>query len=660
MERAGTAPPGHRGEAFTAWEAVACAALGVAFTALIGGGVAWPAVSHGGLLNPDSYMRLVRLREMVAAGAPLDGVARDGSGQGMVLPWSHLLDSLVVLLAAPFAPWLGWDEAARRVAVGFGPLCMGALAAAVAWAVSPLAERRWRLVAPVMLVVSPPLVAYGLPGVLHHHVLLAVCAVMVAGWAGRAAAGGPGGAREGAREGAGQGADARAGLRAGAWGAVGLWFSPETAPFTLAAFAALGLSWLAGPGRAHAAAGLRGAGTAFLAVLAAAYAVDPPLDRPFDPALDRLSTVWLALGAACCASGWLAWLASRWAPGPGPVPGRARLAGAAMAVLPPLVWLCAFPRVLLGPDALMTPEQARAFFDVIGEMQPVAGWGEAARDLAPGALAAGLTAWWAAHRRSVPWAWAALCAAAAVGLGALHLRFAAYPAAFAAAALPVVLTRCPGSEGRRLGRDGGSAPPGQSVSGGTRTTEMEDAPERGGISGAVVFRPSAGVFIPAGPFARPALLLAFVAGPLLGADAARASDAGAPPARCTAPPPVALLDPAAGEVVLTGPNEAPELLYRTGVLTVGSLYHRGIESYMRLRAAWRSGPADEQPDAVRATGARWVLACRGAARDLLVSDLPPDTLRDRLARGEAPPWLSLAGSDEAGWMLWRVVGAERR
>ena len=598
MERAGMAPPGHRGEAFTVWEGVACAALGVALTALIGGGVAWPAVSRGELLNPDSYMRLVRLREMLAAGVPLDGVARDGSGQGMVLPWSHMLDSLVVLLAAPFAPWLGWDEAARRVAVGFGPLCMGALAAAVAWAVSPLAERRWRLVTPVVLVASPPLVAYGLPGVLHHHVLLAVCAVMVAGWAGRAAAGGPRGAG--------------AGGRAGAWGAVGLWFSPETAPFTLAAFAALGLSWLAGPGRVRAAAGLRDAGTAFLAVLAAAHAVDPPLDRPFDPALDRLSTAWLALGAACCASGWLAWLASKRASKPGPVPGWARLAGAAVAALPPLVWLCAFPRVLLGPDALMTPEQARAFFDIIGEMQPVAGWGEAARDLAPGALAAGLTAWWAAHRRSAPWAWVALCAAATVALGALHLRFAAYPAAFAAAALPVALSlysRAPAS---------------------------------------------------AGPFARPALLLAFVAGPLLGADGARASDADAAPARCRASPAVALLEPAAGEVVLTGPNEAPELLYRTGVLTVGSLYHRGIASYMRLRAAWRSGPSDEEPDAVRATGARWVLACRGAARDLLVSDLPPDTLRDRLARGEAPPWLALAGADDAGWTLWRVVEAERR
>lgn len=638
------APPGHRGEAFTAWEGVACAALGVALTVLVGGGAAWPVVSRGELLNPDGYMRLVRLREMAAAGVPLDGVARDGSGQGMVLPWSHLLDTLVVLLAAPLAPWLGWDEAARRVAVGFGPLCMGALAAAVAWAVSPIAERRWRLVMPVLLVASPPLVAYGLPGVLHHHVLLAVCAVMVAGWAGRAAAGGPKGA----------------GARAGAWGAVGLWFSPETAPFTLAAFAALGLSWIAGPGRARAAAGLRDAGTAFLVVLAAAFAVDPPLDRPFDPALDRLSTAWLALGAACCASGWMAWLASERAPGPSPAPGWARLAGAAVAVLPPLAWLCAFPRVLLGPDALMTPEQARAFFGIIGEMQPVAGWGEAARDLAPGALAAGLAAWWAARRRSAPWAWTALCAAAAVALGALHLRFAAYPAAFAAAALPVALTRCPGAEKRRLGRDGGIAPGGRCAPGGTRTGGAEGSPEWGGDAGAAVSRSSVGASIAAGPFARPALLLAFVAGPLLGADAARASDAGAPPARCVASPPPALLDPAAGEVVLTGPNEAPGLLYRTGVLTVGSLYHRGIEAYMRLRAAWRSGPADEPPDAVRATGARWVLACRGAARDMLVSDLPPDTLRDRLARGEAPPWLVPAGADEAGWTLWRVTEVEGR
>jgi hypothetical protein len=124
---------------------------------------------------------------------------------------------------------------------------------------------------------------------------------------------------------------------------------------------------------------------------------------------------------------------------------------------------------------------------------------------------------------------------------------------------------------------------------------------------------------------------------------------------CPSPPLSTLLAPATGDVVLADPSETPELLYRTGVLTVGSLYHRGIAAYMRARAAWRSAPAETEPDAVRATGARWVLACRNAARRALVADLPPRTLMDALSRGEAPPWLQPAGDDGAGWSLWRVA-----
>lgn len=98
----------------------------------------------------------------------------------------------------------------------------------------------------------------------------------------------------------------------------------------------------------------------------------------------------------------------------------------------------------------------------------------------------------------------------------------------------------------------------------------------------------------------------------------------------------------------------PDLLYRTGVLTAGSLYHGGIASYMRARAAWRSFPARVEPPSMRVTEARWVLLCRGAARNRLVADLPPDTLQDRLERGEVLPWLQPASADAAGWTLWRA------
>jgi hypothetical protein len=43
-----------------------------------------PDLRMGGLSNPDRYMRLVRLRDMLTEGTVLDTVARDGSGHGTV------------------------------------------------------------------------------------------------------------------------------------------------------------------------------------------------------------------------------------------------------------------------------------------------------------------------------------------------------------------------------------------------------------------------------------------------------------------------------------------------------------------------------------------------------------------------------------------------
>ena len=45
-------------------------------------------------------------------------------------------------------------------------------------------------------------------------------------------------------------------------------------------------------------------------------------------------------------------------------------------------------------------------------------------------------------------------------------------------------------------------------------------------------------------------------------------------------------------VVPADVNDTPDLLYRTQVRTVGSLYHRDIEAFARLRAAWRVPPSD--------------------------------------------------------------------
>jgi hypothetical protein len=117
-----------------------------------------------------------------------------------------------------------------------------------------------------------------------------------------------------------------------------------------------------------------------------------------------------------------------------------------------------------------------------------------------------------------------------------------------------------------------------------------------------------------------------------------------------------MLAPYAGQVVLANVNDTPELLYRTRILTVGSLYHRGMTAFLRLRAAWRSGPSPTEPAAVAATQASLVLFCPFQNRPLLLQGRPHDTLADRLNSGSVPPWLRLVATDAtSGNQLYRVV-----
>ncbi len=76
---------------------------------------------------------------------------------------------------------------------------------------------------------------------------------------------------------------------------------------------------------------------------------------------------------------------------------------------------------------------------------------------------------------------------------------------------------------------------------------------------------------------------------------------------------------------------------------------------MRDRAAWRALPGAAVPPEVSATGAAYVLFCPRPARYLLVADLPKDTLWDALEAGAPPPWLTQAGHNEDGWVLYKVM-----
>jgi hypothetical protein len=113
------------------WHGLLFALLPMAISVAVGAKTL-PSVLAGGLVNPDSYMRLVRLESELRHHDVGYIVAREGSGAGTPLHWSHLLDMLLWLLATPFHLVMGTNDALHAGAVVFGLVCMGALGAAMA------------------------------------------------------------------------------------------------------------------------------------------------------------------------------------------------------------------------------------------------------------------------------------------------------------------------------------------------------------------------------------------------------------------------------------------------------------------------------------------------------------------------------------------------
>ena len=548
-----------------------------------------PEVLAGGLTNPDSYMRLERLEEGLRHHDVGYIVARDGSGAGTLLHWSHLLDTLLLLLAAPFRLVMDTHGALHAAAVVFGPLCMAALGVALCWAISPIVERRWLWLTPVVAALSAPVASYGLPGEAHHHVPLLVVSAMTCGYALRGALGL---ARKGD------------GVAMGAWAGGGIWLSPESMPFTLIAFGGLWLAWLLSR-QNDLARMIGGTAAGFFVVVMATFAVDPPYAGYGSIEIDRLSVVYVGLAITLACAACAAMQIER--------AGRWRMtAGIVVPALCIAAWLACFPDVIRGPDGLMSARDTKAMLDGISEMMPVHGIAEAIEYLLTGTIATLALVWFGVTRRSLLLAYAALCACILVALGAMHVRFSAYPSALAAAMLPILVARCGAS--------------------------LADWPES---SQALV---------------RVGLMAAFLLLPCGVAFSQAKAATGVAAPSCSLDDGASLLADHAGQVVLSAPGESPELLYRTRVLTVGSLYHRNVAAFMRLRAAWRSGPSDTVPTAVRTTGASLVLFCPSPARSLLVADLPPDTLLDRLNLGHVPPWLDKISEDpRSGYVLYEVM-----
>jgi hypothetical protein len=561
-------------------------------------GQAVPQVLHGGLIDPDSFMRLVRIEQGIKLGHLVNMVQRDESGVPLLVEWSRLFDGLIVALAAPLVPWLGWHRALFAAGVATGPLSAGFLSAALAFAASPLTGRTWLWMVPLIGLLLPGIRGFATFGIIHYHIAQIALVAITAGFALRAAQGRTGGARAGPA------------WLCGISGGFALWLMPETMPFVLLCFVGLGYVWLFRP----IGAGVLQSGIGFAVTLVTALLLDPPHGGGLVPEIDRLSIVYATLGiAVAVAAGWLAWLDRAG------VAGNTRNlvgTGGALAIFG--LWLSAYPSVAQGPYALIPPQDMGVFFGNMSETQPVHSVAEAALLLGPGllALAYGIYRAWAATPDRLAcglWLLVATGVALSLALTARFVIFQQYPAGFAAGLLPVVLCEA--------------------------SARWQAQPKRAAIA-----RVGSIAFLLSTPYA-PAFAMA--------ATTARAT---AKPAACRLRHIAPMLRPAAGAIVLTPAADVPELLYRTKIIAVGSLYQHGIDGYLRAWHAWRAPAATGPSTAFTATGAQFVLFCPGGPHDPLADHARHASLWAMLSAGHPPHWLRLMAQDGGnGFRLYRIV-----
>lgn len=543
--------------------------------------------SFDGFADPDSYMRLVRLREIVAAHRMLHTVANDASGHGALLHWSHLLDAFILLLAAPLGLFLPTDAALHVAGLLFGIAAIGALGYAAAWAIAPFVSRGWRWMAPVATILAPTIWNYGQVGVVHHHIPVVLVAVMSWGWAGRIIAWGRGGAA------------------LGAWAAIGVWLTPEALPLSVLGFGAVYIAWLQRGGPLLPAA-MRAAGLTLLFAIGVAWLVDPPMAGHRSVEFDRLSIVFVGVAAVFAAIGCATVAIERhvrsW---------FARLSvSAAIGIALGVAWLAYFPQAIAGADTIMTEFERHAFFDPIVEMRPIQSLSAAVECLFAPLLAALFLVGLAIRRRSILALYGATGVAAMMAMAMMHVRFSPYPAAAAAVLLPAMLDAVP----------------------------ARWSPVRIGT----------------------VVLMLIV--PFVGAlqYTAETTSRIVNEHSCSISKLAGFFAPFGDAVALAHINVTPELLYRTHLKTVGSLYHRNPRAFMRLLHAWRSQPNTEwnatQPTVeVLETEATIVIFCPTQGRSSMVDGLQDDTLFDWLNYGRIPSWMhEVARDPDSGIIVYRI------
>jgi len=371
------------------------------------------------LLDPDDYMHVVRLWQVVERGGWAGGfLARDGAPGGSVLHWTMPYDLMMLAVAAPLAPALGWHEAIRLLAP-FGALLTGLLlVAAVAWAAAPGGRPAATVLAAMLAATPDVVVSYGALGRDDHHLLILALWVAIGGALWRLLL---------------PCAGMRAGALLGGLSALGGWVALEA--FAPGLAAAVALAGLVACDRAR----WRRAALGFAVVFPAGIGLALLLDPPAVVTVDRLSPLFL-IDAALAALAVLV-----------PVAG-ARLPATLAAVV--LAAVLAAPPFLAALAPYPDPAVWQSFVADVAELRALSWPGDGLVVVGPGLVGLGFALWLASTGRRLAWLALAAGQAVLIVLAARHARLALYPCTLgsmiAAAGLARLFAVAPAGIGLRL------------------------------------------------------------------------------------------------------------------------------------------------------------------------------------------------------------------
>lgn len=387
--------------------------------------IRFPAVMSHDLIDTDSYMRMVRIEQLLDTGRWFDErIERSNAPFGEELHWTRPLDVLVLIIWLPLSV-LGLQDALFWAGAAVGPVLLIATGLALGWAALPLVGASDRPLAMLGTLGLPALLNYSLPGRVDHHVLLVMILVLAVGCLIRILT---------------SNSKVREPVLMGAWLGIGLWVSVE---FLLHIAALLGLLVVAAivSPRRFATSTLLVSGALLVTASAATFVERGPAF--LTARYDSISAAHLGSLAVVALAIWMfRGLSDRFTGGRNSrrvFLGLILFGGAIVAINR---W---FPPILMNPEQAYDPLVQSMIFDRVSEMQPL--WPRTGSDvpdlisqLGPALLGIPIAYFLAFRNRRLPLgrAWTALFALSLfyVLLSLRAFRFAPYAQVIS---LPILL-----------------------------------------------------------------------------------------------------------------------------------------------------------------------------------------------------------------------------